>query len=131
MSLATAKPVSKCRVAYLALGHTGIRLWNHGCFRVPSPVCRRGFSAANDAWLTGEAGVLGDVAARTPKGALYGRVVREVAELASREVPYSHGDSAGRNDSVFFLQRPATVHWPCGWEPVTRTRTFWPFETAE
>jgi signal transduction histidine kinase len=57
-----------------------------------------------DAWLTGEAGVLSDVAGRTPKGALYGRVVREVAELASREVPRSRGAGAGLNDSVFFLQ---------------------------
>jgi signal transduction histidine kinase len=57
-----------------------------------------------DAWLTGEAGVLSDVAGRTPKGALYGRVVREVAELASREVPHSRGAGAGPNDSVFFLQ---------------------------
>jgi signal transduction histidine kinase len=57
-----------------------------------------------DAWLTGEAGVLSDVAGRTPKGALYGRVVREVAELASREVPRSRGTNAGLNDSVFFLQ---------------------------
>jgi len=57
-----------------------------------------------DAWLTGEAGVLGDVAARTPKGALYGRVVREVAELASREVPHKPGINLGPNDSVFFLQ---------------------------
>ena len=32
-------------------------------------------------------GGLGDVAGRTPKDRLYGRVVREVAELASREVP--------------------------------------------
>jgi signal transduction histidine kinase len=57
-----------------------------------------------DAWLKGEAGVLSDVAGRTPKGALYGRVVREVAELASREVPYGRGAKAGPNDSVFFLQ---------------------------
>ena len=57
-----------------------------------------------DAWLAGEAGVLSDVAGRTPKNALYGRVVREVAELASREVPYSRGANAGLNDSVFFLQ---------------------------
>src|SRR5271168_3433400 len=54
-----------------------------------------------DAWLTGEAGVLSDVAARTPTGALYGRVVREIAELASREVPHSRGADAGANDSVF------------------------------
>src|ERR1700691_3284182 len=40
-----------------------------------------------DAWLAGEAGVLSDVAARTPKWGLYRRVVGEVAELASREGP--------------------------------------------
>ena len=57
-----------------------------------------------DAWLAGEAGVLSDVAGRTPKNALYGRVVREVAELASREVPHSPGARTGPNDSVFFLQ---------------------------
>ena len=37
----------------------------------------------SDAWLSGEVGVLGDVAERTPKDALYGRVVGEVAELAN------------------------------------------------
>jgi len=57
----------------------------------------------SDAWLSGELGVLGDVAQRTPKNALYGRVVREVAELASREIPNKH-PSNGLNDSVFFLQ---------------------------
>jgi len=57
-----------------------------------------------DAWLAGEAGVLSDVAARTPKGVLYRRVVGEVAELASREVPHKRGANAGLNDSVFFLQ---------------------------
>src|ERR1700691_3085916 len=57
-----------------------------------------------DAWLAGEAGVLSDVAERTPKGVLYGRVVGEVAELASREVPQKRGVRSGLNDSVFFLQ---------------------------
>jgi signal transduction histidine kinase len=57
-----------------------------------------------DAWLAGEAGVLSDVAARTPRDAIYGRVVREVAELASREVPHKQGAKTGLNDSVFFLQ---------------------------
>jgi len=58
-----------------------------------------------DAWLSGEVEVLGDVASRTPKDKLYSRVVGEVAELASREVPnriragYDNSD-----DSVFFLQ---------------------------
>jgi signal transduction histidine kinase len=63
----------------------------------------------SDAWLTGEVEVLGDVAERTPNDALYNRVVGEVAELASREVPNREStadeESPGKvNDSVFFLQ---------------------------
>ena len=41
----------------------------------------------SDAWLSGEVWVLGDVAQRTPKDPLYRRVVGEVVELASWEVP--------------------------------------------
>ena len=58
----------------------------------------------SDAWLSGEVGVLGDVAARTPKDRLYRRVVGEVAELASREVPNRQRSSGNENDAVFFLQ---------------------------
>jgi signal transduction histidine kinase len=58
----------------------------------------------SDAWLTGEVEVLGDVAERTPKDALYGRVVGEVAELASSEVPNKLASGDNSNDSVFFLQ---------------------------
>jgi len=58
----------------------------------------------SDAWLSGEVGVLGDVAERTPKDRLYSRVVREVAELASREVPNKQPGSGTENDSVFFIQ---------------------------
>ena len=58
----------------------------------------------SDAWLSGEVGVLGDVAARTPKDRLYSRVVGEVAELASREVPNRQRFSGNENDEVFFLQ---------------------------
>src|SRR5271156_6668077 len=57
-----------------------------------------------DAWLSGEIGVLGDVATRTPKDRLYRRVVGEVAELASREVPNHARADGNENDSVFFLQ---------------------------
>jgi signal transduction histidine kinase len=57
-----------------------------------------------DAWLSGEIEVLGDVAARTPKNSLYGRVVDEVAELASKEVPNRAPENTVVNDSVFFLQ---------------------------
>src|SRR5665213_1350147 len=58
----------------------------------------------SDAWLSGEVEVLGDVAERTPKDRLYGRVVGAVAELASREVPDKLGSGSSENGSVFFLQ---------------------------
>ena len=58
----------------------------------------------SDAWLSGEVGVLSDVAQRTPKDRLYRRVVGEVAELASREVPNRQRSNSNENDSVFFLQ---------------------------
>ena len=58
----------------------------------------------SDAWLSGEVEVLGDVAERTPKDRLYGRVVSEVAELASKEVPNKLRPDDEENDSVFFLQ---------------------------
>jgi signal transduction histidine kinase len=68
---------------------------------VADDIHRRG-----DAWLSGEVEVLGDVAERTPKDRLYSRVVGEVAELASKEVPNRQRSSAdeNENDSVFFLQ---------------------------
>ena len=58
----------------------------------------------SDAWLSGEVLTLGDVAERTPKDRLYRRVIGEVAELASREVPNKRRSVGGENDSVFFLQ---------------------------
>ena len=57
----------------------------------------------SDAWLTGEVEVIGDVAERTPKDALYSRVVAEIAELASKEVPNKQISDTALNDSVFFL----------------------------
>lgn len=58
----------------------------------------------SDAWLSGEVEVLGDVAERTPKNALYDAVVGEVAELAAREVPNKEASENESDDSVFFLQ---------------------------
>jgi len=58
----------------------------------------------SDAWLAGEVKVLGDVAERTPKDRLYSRVVSEVAELASREVPNRRRSCESETGSVFFLQ---------------------------
>ncbi len=57
----------------------------------------------SDSWLSGEVEVLGDVANRTPKDALYGTVVEEVAELAGKEVPLLYRESRS-DDTVFFLQ---------------------------
>ncbi len=62
----------------------------------------------SDAWLSGEVQVLGDVAERTPKDRLYLRVVGEVADLASNEVPNRTGDEGAENDAVFFLQAERT-----------------------
>jgi signal transduction histidine kinase len=61
----------------------------------------------SDAWLAGEVEVLGDVAEQTPKNALHDRVVEEVAELASKEVPNRELTKSTTNDSVFFLQTGA------------------------
>src|ERR1700761_4814435 len=60
----------------------------------------------SDAWISGAVLELGSVAERTPKDRLYGRVVKEIAELASNEVPgrQASGDKANENASVFFLQ---------------------------
>jgi signal transduction histidine kinase len=57
-----------------------------------------------DAWLSGEVEVLSDVAKRTPNDRLYGRVVSEIAELASWEVPNRQSSGGNENASVFFLQ---------------------------
>ncbi len=67
----------------------------------------RDIQRRTDAWLAGEVEVLGDVAERTPKDALYGRVVGEIAELASKEVPNKQAGASSTNDSVFFLQTGA------------------------
>lgn len=57
-----------------------------------------------DSWLTGEVGTLGDVAEKTPQGVLYDRIVSEVAELATKEVPHGSEPAKDPNKSVFFLQ---------------------------
>ncbi len=105
MSLKTDKPPLRSaawRISFLATvafacGTLVIFVFIHQF--VSSDIQRR-----SDAWLSGEVGVLGDVAARTPKNALYGRVVREIAELAAREVPNKSASEGNANNSVFFLQ---------------------------
>src|SRR4051794_32192719 len=57
-----------------------------------------------DAWLSGEVETLADVAERTPKNALYERIVDEVAELATKELPLELQAGGDPNQSVFFLE---------------------------
>jgi signal transduction histidine kinase len=60
-----------------------------------------------DAWLTGELGVLVDVAENTPNDKRHEAVISEVADLASREVPHLEGASGALRESVFFLETDA------------------------
>ncbi|MGB9408984.1 MAG: ATP-binding protein [Terracidiphilus sp.] len=105
MSSKTAKPVMRSAAWRISLwatlafacGTLLVFLFLHRFFA--GDIQRRG-----DQWLSGEVEVLGDVAERTPKNALYDRVVGEVAELAAREVPNKLPSESRSNDSVFFLQ---------------------------
>ncbi|MGO9274145.1 MAG: sensor histidine kinase [Terriglobia bacterium] len=60
--------------------------------------------ARSDAWLTGEAQTLAQVAHDTPRDSLYEQIVEEVAELATREVPDERSSRGERLNSVFFLR---------------------------
>jgi signal transduction histidine kinase len=66
-----------------------------------------GIRERSDQWLSGEAEVLTEVSQSTPKGSLYERVVEEVAENASREVPGARDASGETGNAVFFLQTRA------------------------
>jgi signal transduction histidine kinase len=57
-----------------------------------------------DAWLAGEAEVLARVSADTPRDSVYDRIVEEVAELATQEVPKEINSHGQQLNSVFFLQ---------------------------
>jgi two-component sensor histidine kinase len=92
-------------VAYLALDKLGVCHRNDAGVRDASPICCKRHPAANDAWLSGEVEVLCDIAERTPKDRLYCRVVGEVAEPASHEVPNRQRSSGDENDAVFFFKQ--------------------------
>jgi signal transduction histidine kinase len=57
----------------------------------------------SDAWLSGEAEVLAQVSADTPKDHLYSRIIGEVAELATRELPDERNSRGQKLNFVFFL----------------------------
>jgi len=58
----------------------------------------------SDAWLEGEAEVLARVSAETPQDRLYNRIIGEVAELATRELPDERNAEGQSLNSVFFLE---------------------------
>jgi signal transduction histidine kinase len=58
----------------------------------------------SDAWLSGEADTLIRVSDNVPRDHLYKRVIREVAEVATREVPDERNERGQRVNSVFFLE---------------------------
>jgi len=114
MSLRTANPIMRSAAWRISLwASLAFAIGTMLAFTMLHRFVASDIQRRSDAWLSGEVGVMGDVAARTPKDRLYGRVVGEVAELASREVPSRQRSSGNENDAVFFLQAgdsgPATL----------------------
>ena len=64
----------------------------------------------SDAWLIGEADTLAQVAEDTPRDSLYDRIVEEVAELATQEIPDEPGANGKHQNSVFFLETDPKMH---------------------
>jgi signal transduction histidine kinase len=67
--------------------------------QVASAVRERG-----DSWLIGESETLKQVALTTPRDTLYGRILEEVAELATQELAYDGKGNHVAANTVFFLQ---------------------------
>ena len=74
-----------------------------GAFTIVYLLVAQGLRERSDTWLSGEAEVLAQVSADTPSDHLYKRIVREVAELATQEVPDERNARGERMNSVFFL----------------------------
>lgn len=78
----------------------------------------------SDAWLSGEAAVLARVSEDTPRDRLYSRAVREVAELAARELPQERNASGQNLNAVFFLEEdPNDLQGPL-WVGPSSNETF-------
>src|SRR3984957_7774792 len=77
-------------------------------FSIVCVLVAQGLRERSDTWLGGEAEVLAQVSADTPMDHLYKRIVGEVAELATREVPDERNARGERLNSVFFLAIDST-----------------------
>ncbi|MBB6142324.1 signal transduction histidine kinase [Silvibacterium bohemicum] len=80
-----------------AVGSAAVFVLMYGL--VASAVRERG-----DSWLIGESETLKQVASTTQRDALYGRIVEEVAELATQELAYDGKGNHLPENTVFFLQ---------------------------
>ncbi len=74
-----------------------------GAFYIVYFLVAQGVRERSDTWLSGEAEVLVQVLADTPRDHLHKRIIGEVAELATREVPEERNARGERLNSVFFL----------------------------
>lgn len=103
---------SRQRELFRSTGAWRISIWPTVAFAVCSAAAfaivyllvARGINERSDAWLQGEVEVLAEVSANAPRDSLYNRLMEEVAEHASREVPDAGQMQDGRRwHSVFFL----------------------------
>jgi hypothetical protein len=78
----------------------------------------------SDAWLIGEADTLAQVAEDTPRDSLYDRIVEEVAELATQEIPDEPGANGKHQNSVFFLETDPKMHEIPLWVPIPKRPFF-------
>ena len=113
-------------MAHFAMGDAGV----YACGTMLVFIFLHRFVAADiqrrsDAWLSGEVEVLGDVAEHTPKNALYGRVVGEIAELASKEVPNRMRRRAPKTIRCFFCSSESNGALQL-WAGPGNSEPFWP-----
>jgi signal transduction histidine kinase len=83
-----------------------------GVFLAMYFVVARAIQARSDSWLIGESETLKQVALSTPRDALYGRLVGEVAELASQEVSYDDTGHHIQGNTVFFAETEGSSRAP-------------------
>jgi signal transduction histidine kinase len=105
MSLKTVNPAQRSAVWRISL--LGTLVFALGTLVVSVSLHRiiaEDIEQRSDAWLSGEVEVLAAVAERTPKDALYGRILGEVAELVRSKIPNKNRSERLSNDSAFFLQ---------------------------
>ncbi len=95
-----------------------ISIWTAAAFAIGSAIAfsivyllvAKSVRQRGDAWLIGEADTLAQVAENTPRDSLYERIVEEVAELATQEIPEEPSDHGKKENSVFFLETDPKTH---------------------